>query len=149
LGDDWTIEICVNISMPSTRTKVIGTTGWGLFVTPQSEVDYGSSHRLEFIQFNTSGGIVERKDCGPIAADTWTYVYCNPFEAATGTTVGASPSFNEGGAYLYSLSANGSALTIGGDASGAISGYIDEVRVTKGEWRPYPWTVPPAPFPDA
>lgn len=130
----------------SSGTKIIGTAGWGIFVE-SAALGGAGPYRLELRSFAENGDLLYSSDCGPVNFDVWTYVYISNTDVRVGTTLGSAPQFFADDK-SFNPTAHGSALTIGGDANGTITAYVDEVRITRAA-RPPPATVPTTPFPNS
>lgn len=143
----FALEFWLNLStFFSAGTKIIGTAGWGIFVVSVAE-DGTGPYRLELRSFAENGDLLYSSDCGPVNIDVWTYVYISNTDVRVGTTSGGATQIVATG-ISFNPSAHGSALTIGGDASGVITAYVDEIRITRAS-RPVPEIVPALPFPDS
>jgi hypothetical protein len=153
LGNQFTIEFWV-FGRPVEEDPfrlILGTAGWGAYITQQSEQDYGTDQRVEIVKFNSSGNVVSRADCGPIAENQWNYYGISSVAIKSGTQPGGAfthVNTNNFG-LVYGLDALSSPLTIGGNSvNRGYIGSMDEVRITKGVNR-VPAFVPDAQFPDA
>jgi hypothetical protein len=153
LGNQFTIEFWIYGRDPeeSPFRLLLGTAGWGVYITQQSEQDYGTNQRVEIVKFDDDGDVVSRADCGPIAYGQWNYYGISSVAIKSGTQPGGAFSHTNVSnlGLVYGLTAFSSPLTVGGNATnrGHVGG-MDEVRITKGVNR-VPATVPNAPFPDA
>jgi hypothetical protein len=142
----FAIEFWINGGFGAeTGTKIIGTDGWGAFVV--APATFGEPQRLELRSFDAEGALIASVDCGPLNNSAWIYVYISNTDVRIGTTSGGVTQIAATG-ISFNPSAHGSALTIGGDASGVITAYVDEIRITRAS-RPVPEIVPALPFPDS
>lgn len=129
---------------------IIGTSRWGIFITHQSVYDYGTSQRIEAVEFDSEGNITWRTDMGPIVVDQWNYFAITKNRVASGTQPGGAPSFQRDGNALFLPATDvGDLFRIGGTSvNRGFIGSIDEIRITKGISRPLT-RIPAEPFPDA
>jgi hypothetical protein len=134
-NEDFTVEAWVYLTQTpgATSSQIVGTGEWG---TNSDWVLLVNSSRQPWFYINSSPGRILTATSNAIQLNTWNHIAASRYGTGTNNlklfvngAIGAQTSYNA------TTDFNGNNLTLGGDANGDeanVTGYIDEVRITKG-----------------